>query len=100
MGVSLSEMPLVDLLEQVGARGECRHDPELHTGPDVFEQEPAAARLAREDVARAVCEECPVWDLCLDLALRTRPTHGVWAGHLPYELAALRREVRHLDKAA
>ncbi|MGI5322050.1 WhiB family transcriptional regulator [Actinomadura nitritigenes] len=89
-------LPLADLLNELATRGDCRHDPDLHMGPDAFEIEPAADRRARQDVAREVCESCPVWDLCLDYAMRIPPAHGVWAGLLPYELAALRREVRTL----
>lgn len=96
MSVDPSAKSLVDLVTELGTRGDCRHDPDLHTGPDAFESEPITERLARQDVARQVCEDCPVWDLCLDYALRIRPAFGVWAGYLPRELAALRREVRTL----
>lgn len=89
-------LPLADLLNELATRGDCRHDTDLHMGPDAFETEPAADRRARQDVAREVCESCPVWDLCLDYAMRIPPVHGVWAGLLPYELAALRREARTL----
>jgi WhiB family redox-sensing transcriptional regulator len=94
MAVDPSSLSLVDLVTELGERGDCRHDPDLHMGPDAFESEPIAERRARQDVAREVCESCPVWDLCLDYALRVRPAWGVWAGYLPRELAALRREVR------
>ncbi|WP_412519727.1 WhiB family transcriptional regulator [Actinomadura madurae] len=96
MPVAPSSLSLVDLVTELATRGDCRHDPDLHMGPDAFESEPIAERLARQDVAREVCEDCPVWDMCFDYALRIRPTFGVWAGHLPRELAALRREVRTL----
>jgi WhiB family redox-sensing transcriptional regulator len=99
MSVEPSSLSLIDLVTQLGERGDCRHDPDLHMGPDAFESEPIAERLARQDVARQVCEDCPVWDVCLDYALRTRPTWGVWAGYLPRELAALRREARTLPAA-
>lgn len=97
MSVDPSAMSLGDLVTELGTRGDCRHDPDLHMGPDAFEDEPLAERLARQDVAREVCEGCPVWALCLDYALRIRPTFGVWAGYLPRELAALRREARALS---
>ncbi|KAB2380657.1 WhiB family transcriptional regulator [Actinomadura montaniterrae] len=90
-------LPLADLLTELATHGDCRHDPDLHMGPDAFEDEPPADRRARQDVAREVCESCPVWDLCLDYAMRIPPAHGVWAGLLPYELAALRREARALS---
>ncbi|GAA4309866.1 WhiB family transcriptional regulator [Actinomadura luteofluorescens] len=97
MPVNPSALSLGDLVAELGTRGDCRHDPDLHMGPDAFEDEPLAERLARQDVAREVCEGCPVWALCLDYALRIRPTFGVWAGYLPRELAALRREARALS---
>ncbi|WUI00945.1 WhiB family transcriptional regulator [Spirillospora sp. NBC_00431] len=96
MPVDPSSRSLVDLVTELGERGDCRHDPDLHLGPDAFEDETPTDRQARQDVAREVCEDCPVWALCLDYALRIRPAWGVWAGLLPYELAALRREVRTL----
>ncbi|MFF4240459.1 WhiB family transcriptional regulator [Actinomadura geliboluensis] len=99
MSVDPSSLSLVELVTELGERGECRHDPDLHMGPDAFESEPIVERLARQDVAREVCEDCPVWALCLDYALRVRPAFGVWAGYLPRELAALRREARALTAA-
>ncbi len=100
MSVDPSTLSLGGLVTELAERGECRHDPDLHMGPDAFEDEPLAERLARQDVAREVCEDCPVWALCLDYALRIRPAFGVWAGHLPRELAALQREARTLAAAA
>ncbi|MFF4623847.1 WhiB family transcriptional regulator [Nonomuraea jabiensis] len=70
----------------------CRFDPDLHAGPDVFTEEPADARAAREQVAREVCAECPVWASCLFYALDARPEAGVWAGLTPDELDALAGE--------
>lgn len=96
MPVDPSSLSLMELVTILGERGDCRHDPDLHMGPDVFEDELPVDRLARQDVARDVCESCPVATLCLDYALRLRPTFGVWAGYLPYELAELSREVRLL----
>jgi WhiB family redox-sensing transcriptional regulator len=97
-----SSKRLVDLLDDLAAYGECRFDPELHTGPDSFTIEPPAERMAREDAARQVCEDCPVWDLCLEFALRlpTLPKGGIWAGHTARELAALRRQARMSETAA
>lgn len=67
----------------------CAFDPELHTGPDSFAEEPAEERAAREQVAREVCAECPVWASCLFYALHARPQSGVWAGLTAAEIAAL-----------
>jgi hypothetical protein len=74
-----------DLAE--GAR--CDLDPELHTGPDGFTEEPEDERAAREQVAREVCAECPVQALCLRQALVTRPETGVWAGMTATEIGGL-----------
>ncbi|MGC5011381.1 WhiB family transcriptional regulator [Streptosporangium sp. DT93] len=67
----------------------CGLDPELHTGPDTFTPEPAEERAAREQVAREVCAECPVRQLCEDRAVRLRPEHGVWAGLTASEVNGL-----------
>ncbi|WP_371781712.1 WhiB family transcriptional regulator [Streptosporangium subroseum] len=67
----------------------CGLDPELHTGPDVFTDEPADERAAREQVAREVCAECPVRALCLARALELRPDRGVWAGISATDLLAV-----------
>ncbi|MFI6910477.1 WhiB family transcriptional regulator [Nonomuraea sp. NPDC050394] len=74
----------------------CTADPELHTGPDTFDEEPAEERAAREQVAREVCAECPVQVSCLFHALDARPETGVWAGLTASEIAAVTRpEVAH-----
>ncbi|MFI6907322.1 WhiB family transcriptional regulator [Nonomuraea sp. NPDC050394] len=67
----------------------CTADPELHTGPDAFDEEPAEERAAREQVAREVCAECPVRVSCLFYALDARPEAGVWAGLTAEEIAAM-----------
>ncbi|WP_157249698.1 WhiB family transcriptional regulator [Nonomuraea typhae] len=67
----------------------CRFDPELHTGPDAFTEEPAEERAAREQVAREVCADCPVRVSCLFYALDARPAEGVLAGLTPADIAAL-----------
>ncbi|HEU5161150.1 MAG TPA: WhiB family transcriptional regulator [Streptosporangiaceae bacterium] len=56
---------------------------------ETLEQE--AARVA---VAKQVCASCPVLDVCLAYALRTRPTFGVWAGRTAGELAELAESPR------
>ncbi len=72
------------------ARGAlCGADPELHTGPDAFADEPAEERNARVQVAKEVCAECPVKVACLRRALRLRPEAGVWAGFTAAELSGL-----------
>lgn len=42
------------------------------------------------DAAKAVCEGCPVRDLCLDWALAVPDIEGIWAGTIPLE----RRRIR------
>lgn len=89
-------LPRVDLLGLLGEQGECRFDPELHTGPDAFEDEPLHERRAREDAAKSVCESCPVVSACLEYALTScpQPQYGVWAGFTARELSDLRIEMR------
>jgi len=68
-------------------QAECQFDPELHTGPEDPKDESPAERQAREDVAREICDGCPVRLACLTLALHTLPETGVWAGYNADELA-------------
>lgn len=87
MYVHVSRLPLADLRDACLTGAECLHDPELHDGPDPRTTiEHPDARAAREDVAKAVCEDCPVRPACLEYALRVRPKHGVWAGLTAEEL--------------
>ncbi len=37
-------------------------------------------RTARETRAKAICSECSVRLACLDFALATRESHGIWGG--------------------
>ena len=54
----------------------CRSvDPELFF--PVSEIGPARQQVA---TAKAVCDACPVRQMCLDYALSTRQAHGVWGG--------------------
>nr|BFD86455.1 WhiB family transcriptional regulator [Streptomyces sp. Xyl84] len=65
----------------------CRHeDPDLFfpigtTGP----------ALVQTEQAKAVCRRCPVRDECLEWALDTAQTLGVWGGTSENERRALRR---------
>ncbi|MGW2639949.1 WhiB family transcriptional regulator [Streptomyces sp. NPDC001348] len=65
----------------------CRHeDPDLFfpvgtTGPAVLQ--------ARQ--AKTVCERCPVREQCLDWALDTSQTIGIWGGTTEGERRALKR---------
>ena len=78
-GVDLRGIPI--------SGAQCRFDPDLHTGPDVDES--PDERAARERVAAEVCRSCPVRGACFEVAMRTRPEFGVWAGFTAAELAAL-----------
>jgi WhiB family redox-sensing transcriptional regulator len=91
-----SRLPLPDLRDECLDGAECLFDAELHDGPDpLTEIEHPHARAAREDVAKEICGTCPVQDVCLTYALRTKPVRGVWAGLTAEEvgrLAALETE--------
>ncbi|SPT59253.1 WhiB family transcriptional regulator [Actinomadura madurae] len=84
----------VDLRGEPVTGAQCRFDPDLHTGPDGGES--PDERAARELVAKQVCESCPLRGACFELAMRTRPEYGVWAGFTAAELAAL-ADVADLD---
>ncbi|NGO74351.1 WhiB family transcriptional regulator [Streptomyces sp. YC504] len=75
-------------------RAECvREDPELFfpvgtTGP--------ALRDLQE--AKAVCRRCPVAQQCLDLALSSGQTAGIWGGTSESERAPLLRAARRRER--
>ena len=60
--------------------------------PQVFhpadEDELGAAR------AKAICESCPVLELCLELAITTKEKDGVWGGRTALERRRLLRTRR------
>ncbi|WP_308170195.1 WhiB family transcriptional regulator [Acrocarpospora catenulata] len=85
--VNLLDALTGELPEELADGAACGLDPELHTGPDLFGEESAEERAAREDVAKSVCAECPVRLRCLATALLIRPETGVWAGYPAEELA-------------
>ena len=59
--------------------GACRgEDSAYYFAPSYFEKR--REKLARETVAKRICAVCPVQQTCLDYALVTRETHGVWGG--------------------
>ncbi|MFH8801861.1 WhiB family transcriptional regulator [Streptomyces sp. NPDC017936] len=68
----------------------CRHeDPDLFfpigtTGP----------ALLQTEQAKAVCRRCPVREPCLEWALETDQTLGVWGGTSETERRALRRRIK------
>jgi WhiB family transcriptional regulator, redox-sensing transcriptional regulator len=57
----------------------CRgQDSTLFFAPSYFERR--EEKEAREARAKVFCRRCPVREQCLDYALRTRETHGIWGG--------------------
>lgn len=50
----------------------------------------------REDerAAKAVCQGCPVREVCLEIALTTHQEHGVWGGLTEKERRSLKRRLR------
>jgi WhiB family redox-sensing transcriptional regulator len=49
------------------------------------------ARLARERRAKAICQQCPVREECLETALSQRESYGIWGGLNEMERRALLR---------
>ncbi len=49
--------------------------------------------LVQQEQAKAVCRRCPVREQCLQWALDTRQTLGVWGGTSENERRSLRRRV-------
>jgi WhiB family transcriptional regulator, redox-sensing transcriptional regulator len=69
------------------ARGACRHsDPELFF--PVAARGPALRQLAK---AKRVCEDCPVRVQCLEYALQSGQSFGVWGGATEEERRLMRR---------
>jgi WhiB family redox-sensing transcriptional regulator len=57
----------------------CRgEDSSLFFAPNYFERR--EEKDDREARAKSICARCPVRSTCLDYALRTRETHGIWGG--------------------
>ena len=61
--------------EHAACRGE---DPTFFFAPNYFERRDE--KDAREAIAKAVCQRCPVRDDCLRYALDIREPHGIWGG--------------------
>ena len=73
--------------ESWAARGACRHsDPDLFF--PVAGRGPALRQLAR---AKSVCERCPVRVQCLEYALQSGQSFGVWGGASEEERRLMRR---------
>ena len=59
------------------------------------DNEAAAERHARELEAKEICTRCLVRDDCLDYALNTKETYGIWGG-----LTELERKARLQGRAS
>jgi WhiB family transcriptional regulator, redox-sensing transcriptional regulator len=64
----------------------------LAADPDLF-YPIAVGDAARTQVARAlrICGDCQVRQQCLDFALRTGESHGIWGGTTPEDRVRTRR---------
>jgi WhiB family transcriptional regulator, redox-sensing transcriptional regulator len=72
-------------------RAACRgEDSSLFFAPSYFERR--EEKDGRERRAREICNRCDVRSECLEYALRTRESHGVWGGMNEQERRALLRE--------
>ena len=72
-------------------RAACRgEDSSLFFAPSYFERR--EEKDERERRAREICGRCEVRTECLEYALKTRESHGVWGGLNEQERRALLRE--------
>jgi WhiB family redox-sensing transcriptional regulator len=74
-------------LEDRGETLACRKEPDLFFPEDYYAQK---AKLLSERLARMLCEECPIKDLCRDYAILAQEDYGIWGGTNARE----RREAR------
>lgn len=71
-------------------RAACRgEDAALFFAPSYFEKK--EEKDAREALAKRICARCEVREECLDHALRTQETHGIWGGLNEMERRVLMR---------
>ncbi|MDR6978913.1 WhiB family redox-sensing transcriptional regulator [Streptomyces sp. 3330] len=69
---------------------ECRHeDPDLF-----FPIGTSGPALLQTEQAKGVCRRCPVREQCLEWAMETDQTLGVWGGTSENERRALKRRIR------
>ncbi|MEH0580876.1 MULTISPECIES: WhiB family transcriptional regulator [Streptomyces] len=68
----------------------CRHeDPDLF-----FPIGTSGPALLQTEQAKAVCRRCPVRESCLEWAMETDQTLGVWGGLSETERRALKRRIK------
>lgn len=62
--------------------------------PGLFILDDEYGEMASSDYKflRQVCGRCPVKDLCADYAIELNPTHGMWAGMSPKQIARKHKE--------
>ena len=60
--------------------------------PQVFH--PAEEDEVAADAAKAICEQCPVREACLEFAISAREKDGVWGGMTARERRRLVRQRR------
>ncbi len=76
-------------------RAACRgEDANLFFPPNHVEER--EARILREQQAKAICATCPVRIECLEYAVRTRESHGIWGGLNELERRIL---IRHRERS-
>lgn len=63
-----------------------------NTDPDLWF--PQHGDLPTAERAKSICRDCPVRAQCLEFALRTGQTAGIYAGYSAKSLQALRRKKR------
>ncbi len=61
---------------------------------------PAGEEDSLVEQAKAICAACPVADACLQYALSTNQTEGVWGGMTGSERRRLRRRLRDRERRA
>jgi WhiB family redox-sensing transcriptional regulator len=66
-----------------------REDPDLF-----FPIGTSGPSLMQEEQAKTVCRRCPVQEACLEWAMETDQTIGVWGGTSETERRALKRRIR------
>ncbi|MDQ0964029.1 WhiB family redox-sensing transcriptional regulator [Streptomyces sp. B4I13] len=66
-----------------------REDPDLF-----FPIGTSGPALMQEEQAKTVCRRCPVQEACLEWAMETDQTLGVWGGRSETERRALKRRIK------
>jgi WhiB family redox-sensing transcriptional regulator len=74
-------------LEDRGESLACRDNSDFFFPEDYYVQK---SKMLSERLAKMLCEECPIKDLCRDYAISAQEDYGIWGGTNPRE----RREAR------